>query len=652
MRTKTRGTRLALALAVWLSSPCVLQATGISGTVTAEGASGIEGIEVRILNTVGTFFNLVMTDASGAYVFETLDADSYLLWTKNGEGFIDELYDDIPCAGGCNPFEGTPVSVGAGQDVTGVDFVLSTGGRIAGTVTDEATAVPIEGLEVKIYDTLESLIALGTTSASGDYLSATGLPAGDYFVQTSNDVGYFDEVYDDIPCPAACDVTVGDLVTVTLASTTTGIDFSLSAGGQIAGVVTSSGDGAPIDRVRIDVYDAGGGWTTSATPDAGGAYVTEAGLSPGTYFALTDNWWGHIDELYDDLPCYAGCSPVAGTPIVVTSGTTSGIDFALDPGGWITGVITDGTTGLPIEDAGVEVFTEDGRRVMTALADASGVYWSSGLPTGNFILRAYSWAGYLAELYDDVVCLDDCDFSEATPVAVIQPAITSGIDFTLETGAVINGTVTHEASGSPISNADVLILDDEGMPIVDAIVDQFGSFDSGAIPAGTYFVLTDSWGDWMVDEVYDDIPCADFCEPENGTPIVVAGGQTATLTIQLSLGGAIAGSVVSQTGTPVVDCDVHVFDDQGVLVTVAFSDESGDFSVGSLPGGNYFLLTHNYDNLVDELWEDIECVLNCDPTLGTAILAEPEETTGGIDFILESAELFSDGFESGNVSAW
>ena len=217
---------------------------------------------------------------------------------------------------------------------------------------------------------------------------------------------------------------------------------------------------------------------------------------------------------------------------------------------------------------------------------------------------------------------------------------------------MINGTVTHEASGSPISNADVLILDDEGMPVVNAMVDEFGNFDSGAIPAGTYFVLTDSWGDWMVDEIYDDIPCADFCEPENGTPIVVAGGQTATLTIQLGLGGAIAGSVASQTGTPVVDCDVHVFDDQGVLVTVAFSDESGNFSVGSLPGGNYFLLTHNYNNLVDELWEDIECGLNCDPTLGTAILAEPEETTGGIDFILESAELFSDGFESGDVSAW
>jgi hypothetical protein len=632
--------------------PGVLGAAGISGMVSAEGGGALEGVEVRILDTGGDYFNLTTTDHSGAYVFNTLDAGSYLIWTKNGEGFIDELYDDIPCAGGCNPFGGTPVPLGTGQDVTGIDFILLPGGRIAGTVADESSSTLLEGVEVKIYDALESLTALGTTSASGDYLSPTGLPAGDYFVRTSNDAGYFDEVWDDIPCPGACDVTVGDIVTVTLGSTTDDIDFSLSPGGQIAGVVTSSGDGAPIDRVRIDIYDAGGGWTTSATPGTDGAYVTDAGLSPGTYFAVTDNWWGHIDELYDDIPCFSGCSPVDGTPIVVGAGTTSGIDFALDPGGWITGVITDGATGLPIEDAGVEVYTEDGRRVMTALADSNGVYWASGLPTGNFILRAYSWAGYVAELYDDVVCVEDCDFSEATPVAVNQPAITSGIDFSLGIGAIINGTVTQEASGSPITNADVLILDDEGMPVVDAMVDAFGNFDSGAIPAGTYFAVTDSWGDWMVDEVYDDIPCADFCEPESGTPIVLIGGQTVTLSIQLGLGGAVSGSVVSEAGTPAVDCDVHVIDDQGVLVTVAFTDENGDFSVGSLPGGNYFLLTHNYDNLVDQLWENVECVVGCDPTSGTAILVEPEETSGGIDFILESAELFSDGFESGDTSAW
>lgn len=639
-------------LSIALSTPALLLATGISGTVTAEGEGGLLGVEVRILDTGGSYFNLVETDATGAFTFDPLSPGAYLLWTINSQGFIDELYDDIPCAGGCLYFAGTPVPVSAGQNVGGIDFALAAGGRISGVVTDEASGIGIDDLEVKIYDAAESLVTIASTSAAGAYTSPTGLPGGDYFVRTANDDGFFDELYDDIPCPGACDVTLGNTVSVVVGSTTPDIDFALTTGGRIAGTVTSSGDGAPIDRVRIDFYDATGSWAASATPASSGAYATDAGLPPGNYFAVTDNWWGHVDELYDDIPCFAGCSPTDGTPIAVGSGTTPGINFSLDPGGWINGVITDDATGLSIEDVGVEVFTEDLRRVTTALADASGVYWASGLPTGNYILRAYSWAGYLAEAYDDIPCEDGCDFSLATPIPVVQPDITGEINFALVRGGVITGSVSREDGGDPVAEADVLVFDDEGIPIAWVMVDNGGYFDSGPIPAGDYFVLVDAWDETLVDEIYDNIPCIDFCDPETGTLISVTAGGDVDLTFTLSPAGAIAGTVTSETGIPSEDCDLHLFDQQGNLATVAFTDEFGDFTIGGLPGGAYFVQSHNYSNLVDELWEGIECVMWCDPTTGSAILVTAGATTSDIDFTLVPALLFTDGFEEGNTGGW
>ncbi len=640
------------AASILIVAPGFLHATGIAGTVETEAGTGLEGVEVRILDTSGSYFNLIQTEAGGTFSFAPLSAGSYLLWTTNDQGFIDELWQDIPCAGGCYYFGGTPVGVAAGQDVTGIDFVLSAGGRISGVVTDEFSGNPIEALEVKIYDSEESLVTIATTSGTGTFTSPTGLPANDYFVRTSNDSGYFDEIWNDIPCPGACDVTQGDPISVTLGATTPDINFALVVGGRIAGTVTSSGDGAPIDRVRIDFYDAAGGWAASATPDASGVYATDAGLAPGNFFAVTDNWWGHVDELYDNIPCFAGCNPIDGTPIVVSGGTTGGIDFALDPGGWINGTITDEATGLPAEDVGVEVFTTDGIRIMSALADGSGVYWASGIPTGNYILRAYSWAGFLAEAYEGIPCQHGCDFALATPVAVVQPAITNGIDFALVQGGSITGTIIRELGGAPVEEAEVQIFDTEGDPVSWIVVDPFGRFDSGPIPLGNYFVLVDAWDETLVDEIYDDIPCIDFCDAENGAPVTVTAGAAIDLAIELSPAAAILGTVSSAAGVPSNDCELHLFDSQGLLTTVAFTDEFGAFEIGGLPAGAFMIQTHNYSNLVDELWVGIECVMWCDPTIGTPIAVSAGGTTNHIDFSLVSALLFGDGFDSGDTGEW
>lgn len=165
--------------------------------------------------------------------------------------------------------------------------------------------------------------------------------------------------------------------------------------------------------------------------------------------------------------------------------------------------------------------------------------------------------------------------------------------------------------------------------------------------------MVDSWDDWQVDEVYDDLPCGDFCDPEDGTPIVVAAGATVELDVELAIGGMISGLVTAvDGGTPVVDCDLRLTDVAGDWVALAFTDEIGAFEFSAIPEGQFFLVTHNYDNLVDLIWPDLECPGHCDPTVGTALNVQSGVTIDGVDFALESALLTADGFETGDTLGW
>src|SRR4029453_16102186 len=81
--------------------------------------------------------------------------------------------------------------------------------------------------------------------------------------------------------------------------------------------------------------------------DADGHYVTGPGLPTGSYRARS-RAAGYFNELYDDIECASldGCDMGPGTPIAVTTGLmTSGIDFALDRAGSLSGRVTDKASG-------------------------------------------------------------------------------------------------------------------------------------------------------------------------------------------------------------------------------------------------------------------------------------------------------------------
>ncbi len=503
-------------------------ATGaISGTVTdASTFAPLQSVSVVIFDSDGNFATSATTNNSGIYTtLAVLATGTYFAKTINSLGYLNELYKNVDCFFICDPTIGTPISVTDGLTTSNINFALEPGGRISGVVTDAATSAPLAEVNVLIVNSTGEVVASTATISSGQYISDAGLPSGTYFARTFNSQGYIDELYDNINC-FNCDLTDGTPITVTLPSTTSGINFALSPGGKISGTITSAATSAPLFGVAVFVFDSSGNTVASGSTNASGNYITGQALVTGTYFVQTSNFISFIDEVYDNIACRP-CDPRIGTPVSVTSGsTTSGINFALSPGGIISGNVTDVFTNEPIPDVFIEVFNANGNFVTSTFTNEFGNYQTPrGLSSGTYYVRARAFSSQVDELYNNIECAT-CNVTSGTPVAVTAGSLTSGINFALQAGGIISGTVTSAATSAPISNALIDIYNAGGIFVTTSGTDEFGNYTAIGLPAGTYFART-SGVDGFADKLYNNQTCAG-CGVTSGTPITVSFGTTST----------------------------------------------------------------------------------------------------------------------------
>jgi len=615
----------------------------IGGTVTG-AATGLPlaNVQVNIYGANGSYVGSGYSDGSGVYTSSGLPAGTYYAGTWNSQGYLDELYDNIPCPdGSCSVTGGTPVNVSLGMTTAGIDFGLAQGGRISGTVTDAATGLPLANVEVRIYNSSGSYTGDGYTNSTGFYTSYSGLPAGTYFARTSNSQGYLDELYDNIPCPgSSCSVTSGAPISVTLGTTTTGIDFGLAQGGRISGAVTDAVTGLPLGNVYAYIYNSSGSQVTYGYTNSSGVYTTTTGLPAGTYYARTSNSQGYLDELYDNISCPGGsCSVTSGSPISVSLGTTTtGIDFGLVQGGRISGTVTDATTGLPLGSVTVRIYNSGGTQLTSRNTNSSGVYTTTtGLPAGTYFARTSNSQGYLDELYDNISCpSSSCSVTSGTPIGVTVGTTTTGIDFGLVQGGRISGTVTDVATGLPLGDVQVSIYGSGGSYVGNAYTSSSGVYTTGSLPAGIYYAVT--WNELgYFDELYDNIPCpGGTCSMTSGTPITVAVGTTTTgIGFGLVQGGRISGTVTDgTTGLPLGNVTVNIYGSSGSSMGYGSTDSLGTYtSRSALPSGTYYARTSNSLGYIDELFDNIPCPgSSCSVTGGTPITVTVGTATTGIDF--------------------
>ncbi len=633
----------------------------IEGTLT-DALTGlpIAFERVEVFGSTGNFVESSLTGADGRYRVGGLSAGTYFLATDIYGRYFDELYDDLPCEPRCDATTGTPVPVANASVTTGIDFALNPLGSISGTVTDATTGAGLTNGNVELWNSAGSRLGSTYIGSQGSYRFTPLLP-GTYFVTTLSG-SHLDQLYDALPCEGGCDVTTGTGVVLQPGVDRAGIDFSLTSLGAIEGVVTDAATGDPLDSFTVRVWDSAGGLAASTHPyGSGGSYRIE-GLDSGTYFVSATAGF-HVGELYDDLPCPGGpptgCDPTTGSPVAVALGSTAaGIDFALGAQGSLSGTVRAAADGAGIGYATVELFDAAGGLLRRTSTNSVGGYAFQGLQTNDYFVRTEG-SVHRGQLYDGLPCPGlQCDPTTGSPVAVVLGVETSGIDFDLADKRMILGTLAT-VTGQHTYSATIAIYNPAGI-----LVENFSLSGSGAysvpVDPGTWFVV--GFGSYdFVPQLYDGIPCpGGGCDVTMGTPVVVpADADVAGIDFELDVAQGIVGRVTDgQTGLPMAGVAVDLWDDQGNRIDGRATSADGLFHFD--PGtGTFFVSSDNGLGRQDEIWDDVPCpdgsAFNglCDPLTGSpVILANYGDLAGGVDFELIVVEIFADGFESGDISAW
>lgn len=653
--------------------PAAAEPDGNAGRIrgrvrVAATGEAVAGALVTLFGSGGSFETSTTSDAGGRFELITPGPGTYFVTASAGL-LQPEVWNGIDCSD-CVPTTGTPIAVPSGGIIPGIDFNLEARGTLSGTITAAATGDPVPFAEVSVIALPNTVVSSVVADANGHYQSGP-LAAGTYAV-VARPFPFNWEVFDDRPCVNFfCFFEEGDPVTVAPAMDTPGIDFALSLPGTLSGTVTEMGSGVPIANTRVKLWRSAGDFVGDFNTGPTGAF--EFSLPAGDYFLTAESFF-HLSELYADLPCPggppAGCNPLDGTPISVTSGgTTSGIHFQLEALGKIRGRVTDAITGAGIAGGflpnAVFAFDAAGMHVGTASPDVDGSYTLQGLPAGNYFVVTRTLS-HRDELWNGIPCPggppSGCTVTSGTAIAVALQGVVTSIDFALDPLGAIEGQLTDGFTGEPVAGAEVSIFKADGQLLGSVPANGLGRYSSGPLLPGSYFVGVDAQFGRLA-ELYADVPCPDglpACNPTTGTPVPVAlAGATSGIDFDLALGPGIQGTVVAHGGhAPLPGVAIDFFSSDGFLAGSTATLANGRYQL-SLPSGTYHVATDNGFGGLDAVFRDRPCPDGpaflglCDPALGEPVtVASSGPATSGINFVLSVAPIFGDGFESGDTSAW
>lgn len=578
--------------------------TGISGKVTREsGGQPVQGLWVYAYNYAsGSWGGSAQTQADGSYTITGLQPGSYRINVNaSGTNLIGEYYDNAGSSG-----TATAVAVAAGQMVSGIDFALAEGGQITGVVTRQSDGQPVQG--VSVYAGGGSV----QTQADGSY-AISGLASGSYTVSVSTwNTGFY------AVNPARTNVTV------TAGQTIGGINFSGFEGGTVTGVVTSAATGEPLSGLEVSViYDfvGGGLMYPFIYTQADGSY-TVTGLTPNLNYLI---------QIETSGTNYARASQ----PVVIRfpAQVLSGINFSLSAGGSIAGIITDANNGQPLQGIGIVAIDQTTERFNTwnlyqTTTGSNGTYSISGLSPGTYKVSAeppgVGLMVYRREYYDNTP-----QYNLATPVAVTAGQTTGQINFALDAGASISGTVTSEAGGLPLQSVQVHAYHaDTGNYIGQGSSQADGTYTISGLAPGAYRLKFSSSGS-PATEYYNNV-----FSFTTATPLSLSQGQAlAGIDAALAEGGRITGRVSRESdGQPVANLSVsayHVADP--IVYKSCQTAVDGTYAISGLSKGAYYVMAGEATTN-----GTVYRYFNDSPTRSgaTAVYVDLGQTTGDIDFAL------------------
>jgi hypothetical protein len=410
-----------------VASPAVAGGTGaISGTVTNNAAAPapLANICVQAQNPgTGATVAWTTTNASGQYTITGVPTGSYKVdfYDCGSAGYLTQYYNNQPSFAA-----GASVSVTAPATTSGINAKMVQGGKIKGTVTNNAAApVALANICVEAQNSAGTRLApTAKTNASGQYTLGP-LPTKSYKVEfyDCSGVGYVTQYYNNEPSLAT-----GNLAAVTAPATTSGINAKMALGGKIKGTVTNNAAApVPLGNMCVAAFPPSGYSAVAfAKTNASGAYAL-LGLPTGSYKVefYDCNGTNYIYQYYNNQTTLGSAKLVS----VTAPNATSGINAKLVLGGKISGTVTNNAASpSPLANICVEVYTPGGSLVMSSSTVANGQYTIASVAPGSYKVEFIDCknAAYVTQYFNNKASL-----ATANSVSVTGAVTTTGISVKL-----------------------------------------------------------------------------------------------------------------------------------------------------------------------------------------------------------------------------
>ncbi|NDY96301.1 carboxypeptidase-like regulatory domain-containing protein [Wenzhouxiangella limi] len=607
-------------------------AGSISGTTTGRDAVPLGAIMVEVYNALGGLVGSSLSDQDGAWRVDSLPAGQFYVRTDNDLGLVNVAWDGRECTG-CDVTQTTAIELSRGEARADINLALDTGAALTGTVTRQADATPVAGVNVEIYSAAGDLLKSHRTGSNGTW-QVDGLGEGSYRIATRNSLGLVNQVHAGVECVAECDIGDGTVVSLTIGESET-INFALESAASIAGTVLDA-DNAPIADVAVQAVLADGRLARQGRTRADGSYEIR-GLAPGEVFLRTRADGNYTDQTYNGRDCIPVCDVTGSDAVTVSAGQRiDGIDFSLTFGGGLAGSVTT-SDAVPVSSLSVEIYNALGHIVGMRDTDENGDFVLRGLSGGRYFARTRNSRGLIDQVFDGLGCTPlPCVTGLGTPLE-LDGGLIEGVDFTLAAGNSLSGTVTDQF-GNPLPTGEVVLYDETGREVKRGIITD-GEWRLTGIADGSYYAVVLN-GSGLIDELYDRLPCpGGRCDITQGTAIPVpqldaaetdSSGRTAgsgPLVFELQRGSRIRGVLQGPDNTPLVNATVYFFNNTGEVVGSSQTDGIGEFvSEAAFSEGNYYLATSDGETrgvttggYVNVAYQDLPCPLECDVTEGVAV---------------------------------
>lgn len=395
-------------------------------------------------------------------------------------------------------------------------------------------------------------------------------------------------------------------VMVVLWLTAFGVGGVISKAGTISGIVSDDSGTNRLAGILVEVYRVFSGWqfVNNATTDTNGYYQISFTGQTNYVVRFSDPADLYLDQFYN----HASRFETASNIFVSTLGSVTNINAQMNAVSSISGMVFGPDNATPQPGINVAAYKMNDffewEEAENSITDVNGSYLLTGLAPNNYRVMFRDFTGdLLTEWY-----LDADSINDASDVVVPLSSTVSGINVAMAYASRISGTVLDLSNDLPLENISVTAYQWDGAAWVSSgssSTDPDGNYVIGGLRTGTYRIEFLDGNATYVTIYYFNVLHIDAAVDVGVDEAALVSGIDAAMFPYATIGGLVTGTNLM----PLANVEVSAIKWNGFdweIVSIGYTSEAGEYSVGSLAPGSFRIRFDGNFNYGFPLWYYIQ----------------------------------------------